>query len=335
MVQAQAKNEWGGDAALGKGFVMFTLANQVRCLFLAVALALAGPAIVGFSTTVSAASIVATVNGKAITTGDLNRRISFLRLKRTKGNLKQIARKELIDEMLKREEIIRVGASVSTQEVEASYQRFAAGNKLTPKQLASILNQSGVTVGHFKSYIAVSMSWPNVVRARYGSGGTKAVQDLVERMSERGEKPKTTEFMLQQVIFVVPERRRSAILGKRKREAQAARKKYPGCEQGKVFAATMHDVSIRDLGRILEPQLPGNWKKQIVATDAGGTTPVQATERGIEFIAVCGRREVSDDAAAEVVFQAEDLQQAEAAADDPNSERYLKELREKAYIVEK
>ncbi len=320
---------------LGKGFVMFTLANQVRCLFLAFALALSGPAIVGFSTTVSAAGIVATVNGKAITTGDLNKRISFLRLKRTKGNLKKIAREELIDEMLMREEILRVGASVSTQEVEASYQRFAAGNKLTTKQLAGILNQSGVTVGHFKSYIAVSMSWPRLVDARYGTGGTKAVQDLVERMTERGEKPKTTEFMLQQVIFVVPDNRRNAILGKRKREAQAARKKFPGCKQGKAFAATMHDVSIRNLGRILEPQLPENWKKQVIATEVGGTTSVLATERGIEFIAVCGRREVSDDAAAEVVFQAEDLKKAEAAADNPDSKRYLKELREKAYIVEK
>ena len=108
---------------------------------------------------------------------------------------------------------------------------------------------------HFKQFIALQMSWPRVVNARYGRNAN--TKTLMERMQENGgQKPVTTEYFLKQVIFVVPEKRRNAILGKRKAEAEASRSKFPGCEQDKVFAATMHDVSIRDLRRVLMPACP-------------------------------------------------------------------------------
>lgn len=80
-----------------------------------------------------------------------------------------------------------------------------------------------------------------------------STQDLVTRLKERGDKPVTTEYFLQQVIFVIPESKRNAITGKRKAEAEASRKRYPGCDQAMSFAATMRDVAIKDLGRILAP----------------------------------------------------------------------------------
>ena len=49
-------------------------------------------------------------------------------------------------------------------------------------------------------------------------------QDAVQRMLQQGgEKPTATEYMLQQVIFVVPASERKASLAKRKREAEAMR----------------------------------------------------------------------------------------------------------------
>ena len=315
---------------------MLRLANPLKAALLGAALIIATPMVADVSGAAFAASrVVAIVNTTPITSGDLARRVNLLRLQRTSGNLQKKARQQLIDEVLMREEILRLGASVSTEDVEAAFQRFAASNKLTAKKLSQILDQSGVTANHFKAYIAVQMSWPRLVNARYGGGGSKAVQDLVTRMNKRGEKPKTNEYILQQVIFVVPEKKRSSMLGKRKGEAEASRKNYPGCDGGKKFAATMHDVSIRDLGRILEPQLPERWEKQVVKTPAGGTTGTQVTEKGVEYLAVCSKREVSDDTAAEVVFQAEDLKNADTKSDDPNSERYLKELRSKAQIINK
>lgn len=278
----------------------------------------------------AASQVVAVVNKTAITNGDVARRVAFLRLQRRKGNLNQIAKEEMIEEALKRQEIARVGMSVSTSEVDAAYARFASGNKLSPQQMTQILGQAGVGVEHFKAYIAVSMSWPRLVNARYGSKNKMSNQDLVTRLLENKQKPVTTEYFLKQVIFVVPASKKG-ITGKRKAEAEASRAKFPGCDGAMDFAKNYLDVSIRNLGRVLEPELPADWKP-LIEKAKGGTTGTRVTERGVEFLAICNQRQVSDDVAAEVVFRAEDLGK-EKQDDNPNAKKYLDELRSKAQIV--
>ncbi|MEJ6845805.1 peptidylprolyl isomerase [Sinorhizobium fredii] len=300
------------------------------------ALAVAGVLSIASVAAVQAASGVSViVNNTVITSGDIAKRVAFLRLQRQGGGAGE-AKKQLIDEVLKRAEIARVQQSVSTQEVDAAYARFAAGNKLSTEQLGKILDQSGVGSEHFKQYIAVQMSWPRVVNFRYGSASRLSGGDLVKRMMEGGgDKPVTTEYFLQQVIFVIPESKRGAITAKRQAEANASRSKFPGCETSKVFAANYRDVSIRSLGRVLAQQLPEDWKPLVEKAGDGMTTGTRVTEKGVEYLAICKKRQVNDDAAAEVVFRAEDIGKKKAGGEDPNSEKYLEELRSKAQIVDK
>lgn len=307
--------------------------SLVRSMMMGVALAAAVTIAAPVGSAVAASSIIAVVNNTPITSGDVERRAAFLRLQRAKGNVRAMAREQMIDEALKRAEILRVKASVSSAEVDAAYARFASSNKMSTQQLGEILSRAGVGSDHFKQYIAIQMSWPRVVNARYGAG--KDSKTLVQRMQENGgKKPVTTEYFLKQVIFVVPEKRRNAILGKRKAEAEASRSKFPGCDQAKVFAATMRDVSIRDLGRVLAPEMPDEWKPLIEKTN-GQTTGTRVTERGVEYLAICKKREVNDDVAAEMVFRAEDLAKAKGDESDENSKKYIAELRKKATITER
>jgi len=307
--------------------------SLVRSMTMGMALAAAVTIAVPAGTVQAASSVIAVVNNTPVTSGDVERRVAFLRLQRAKGNLRAMAREQMIDEALKRAEILRVKASVSSAEVDAAYARFAASNKLSAQQMADILGRAGVGVDHFKQYIAIQMSWPRVVNARYGRSNDS--KTLVQRMQENGgQKPVTTEYFLKQVIFVVPEKRRNAILGKRKQEAEASRSKFPGCDQAKVFAATMRDVSIRDLGRVLAPEMPEDWKP-LVEKANGMTTGTRVTERGVEYLAICKKREVNDDVAAEMVFRAEDLSKAKTGENDENSRKYLAELRKKATITER
>jgi peptidyl-prolyl cis-trans isomerase SurA len=204
---------------------------------------------------------------------------------------------------------------------------------MTPQQLTQILDRTGVSVDHFKSYIAVSMSWPRVVNARFGaSGGRMSNDDLIKRMTESKEKPVTTEYFLKQIIFVVPANKRNAILAKRKAEAEASRPKFPGCDQAKVFAATMHDVSVQDLGRVLAPDLPEGWKP-LIEKASGNTTGTLVTDRGVEYLAICTQRQVNDDVAAAAVFRAEDLGKTNAHGVSANDKKYVDELRSKAQIL--
>ncbi|MCA1403269.1 peptidylprolyl isomerase [Ensifer sp. IC3342] len=300
------------------------------------ALVLAGTLSVAVGATAQAASgVKVIVNNVVITSGDIAKRVAFLRLQRQGGGAEE-AKRQLVDEVLKRGEIARVQQSVSTQDVDAAFARFAAGNKMSADQLGKILDQAGVGVDHFKQYIAVQMSWPRVVNFRYGNANRLTGGDLVKRMMEGGgNKPVTTEYFLQQVIFVIPESKRNAITAKRQAEANASRSQFPGCETSKVFAANYRDVSIRNLGRVLAQQLPEDWKPLVEKAGDGMTTGTRVTEKGVEYLAICKKRQVNDDTAAEIVFRAEDLGKKKAGGEDPNSAKYLEELREKAQIINK
>jgi peptidyl-prolyl cis-trans isomerase SurA len=306
-----------------------TMAAVFRAGLLACALALptALPAMAAGS---GGTAVAVVVNGTPVTTGDIAKRAAFLRLQKQNP---AGARQQMIDEVLKRGEVLRLQQSVSTADVDSAVARFAAGNKLTVAQLSQVLDRAGVGLDHFKSYVAVSMSWPRAVRLRYGGGGGRlSNEELVRRMQANGgNKPVTTEYFLQQVIFVVPESKRKSILGKRQSEAEASRPSYPGCDTAKVFAATMRDVSIRNLGRMMLQEIPEDWRALVEKAGDGRTTGTRVTEKGVEYLGICKKRQVNDDVAAEVVFRAEDLGK-QKGAEDPNSEKYIEELRKRAQV---
>ena len=251
----------------------------------------------------------------------------------TKGATDAKAREAMIDQALKQSEIAFRGASVTQAEVDDAFQNFANGNKMSVAQMSSILNQAGVGVDHFKFFIAVSMSWGQLLRARYGTNTLLPDDEFIpqlEAAEKEGKKPETTEYLLKRIVFVVPEKERGSLLAKRKREAEAARKKFPGCDQAIPFAASMNDVTVIDLGRFLEPQLPAQWKDPVIKS-SGDTTSVITTPVGAEFLAVCERKTASDDYAARLVLSnKEDSAEMDT---DAESEKYLEELRDKAQIV--
>jgi peptidyl-prolyl cis-trans isomerase SurA len=309
---------------------------RLRFLTAALALSLTGSLAIANSPAFAAGGdIKVIVNKVPITAFDVSKRIAFLKLQRKKGNLASIALEEMIDEQLKRAEMRRVGISVPDKQVDEAYARFATGNKLKLSQLDQVLNQSGVTPKHFKDYIRMQMSWGQTVASRYrATSGRVTEQEAVRKMMEKGggAKPSATEYLLQQVIFVVPAAKRGAILGARKREAEAMRGRYSGCKTTISFVKGLKDVTVRDLGRVLAPELPPEWADSIKKTQEGQATAVRETERGIEFIGICRAKEVSDDKVAQLMFQKDGGDNKAAEALD---KKYVEELRAKAQIIKR
>jgi peptidyl-prolyl cis-trans isomerase SurA len=151
-------------------------------------------------------------------------------------------------------------------------------------------------------------------------------------MKKGGSKPTATEYLLQQVIFVVPAAEKGK-LAQRKREAEAMRERFSSCETTRQFAKGLIDVTVKDLPRVLAPQLPPDWADLIKSSEPGTATKLRETERGVEFIGVCSTREVSDDRVAQLVFQNEGGDDGKKG--DELSKKYVEELRAKARIVER
>lgn len=284
----------------------------------------------GVTTPAVASEIKYIVNNMPITTTDIQHRNAFFRLQRRKGD----AANEMIEQTLRLTEAQRIGIRISDKQVNDAYARFASSNNMPLAQLDSVMAQSGVTKQHFKDFIRSQMAWNQAIGARYraeqsGSGLTSQQEAVRNMLKKGGNKPSATEYMLQQVIFVIPAAERKSTLGKRKREAEALRARFNGCANTQQFAKGLIDVTVRDLGRIIAPQLPPEWADQIKKTKAGGATGVRETERGVEFIGVCSAREVSDDRVAELVLQNENTD----ADADKLGQKYMEELKKTAKIV--
>lgn len=283
----------------------------------------------------AASEISVVVNRQPITTYQIRQRAAFMKLRRESGNLTQKATDELVSEALKKQEIARRGIDIQEEAVEQAFAKFASDNKLTKDQLATVLGRAGFSEEGFKDYIRVQMGWGQAVQARLRSKDKLSEQDVVQRMlAQGGKKPTTTEYDLQQVIFVIPDGKQAAMQGQRIKEANGFRARFQSCDRTFDQAKQLRDVTVRDLGRVAQPELPQRWKDDISAINNGGrTTPVQATERGVEFIAVCNTRSISDDMVAAMVFQSRDLEKLgkEKEPDAP----YLKELRDRAQIAKR
>lgn len=279
-------------------------------------------------------AIVITVNGNPITNYDIQRRAAFLKLQQKQGNLIAQAQSELIDEVLKNSEIKRRNIEVTNDEVEKAFENFATQNNMTIDQLDQILTQNDITVQHFKDYIRGQIGWGRLVNARYQAEiGMISEQEAVRRILRNGGvKPSTNEYTLQRIIFVIPAQRRSQIFERRLKEANHFRAHFQGCEHAQRQARGLLDVTIRHLGKFLEPQLPMEWEQTILATPVGKMTKLQETSHGIEALAVCKKRRISDDYVARLIFSIQDHKKKTPQELEKLSEKYLEELRRTARI---
>ena len=280
-----------------------------------------------FTTAAHASEIKYIVNNIPVTSYDIARRNAFMKLQRRTGS----ASDAMIEQALQLSEMARLRINIPDKQIDEAYARFASGNKLQVAQLDQILAQSGVTKQHFKGYIRAQIGWNQALASRARSEGRISEQDAVQRMLEKGgAKPTATEYMLQQVIFVVPAGDRNSLMAKRKREAEAMRARFNGCDSTRDFAKGLIDVTVRDLGRIVAPELPPDGEKPLKAAQPGQATPVRETDRGVEFIGICSTREVSDDRVARMVFQNEAADEGKV---DELAKKYMDELRKNARII--
>lgn len=307
---------------------MSAVQNLLRAgLVATVAMCLAAPLAVGPA---QASEIRYIVNKEAVTSYDIQRRAAFLRIQNRRGNLQKLAADEMIEQALRIGEMKRLNIRIGDDQVAQAYERFARSNNMSPSQMDQVLNQSGVTKGHFREFIRTQMGWSQVLGQR-SRGNRLSEQDVAHRMLQQGgTKPTATEYMLQQVIFVVPASERGKI-ATRKREAEAMRQRFRDCGSTKEFARGLLDVTVRDLGRVLDPELPPDWAGHVRKTSPGSATAVRQTERGVEFLGVCSTREVSDDRVAQMVFQAEDG--GGGQNEEELSRKLTEELKSKATII--
>lgn len=290
------------------------------------------------STSYAAIKVIASVNGNAITDNDIEQRIAFLKLQHTSGDLKAIAKEQLIEQMLKNLEIQKHKATLSNDEIDKRFNDFAQKNGMDASQLSLMLAQNNINPDHFKNFIATQVGWQKLLYMRYrsenGSEGLLNAQEATHRQLEEGaEKPKTWEYKIQKIIFVLPDKSTPKIKKARLRAITYFKRRFRGCDSSYPIASKLLDVVINEEGRILKPQLPAEWAKVIPSTKVNSISEPITTNDGLVVFAVCDKRQVNDDRVAQLIYSIKDSQQNSSDTMKKLNDKYLEELKTNARIV--
>ena len=102
-----------------------------------------------------------------------------------------------------------------------------------------------------------------------GGGGRMTEQEVVRKMMQKGgAKPSATEYMLA-AGHLRRARQRAGHDRPPQERSRSDASRFNGCDSTRQFAKGLIDVTVRDLGRVLAPELPAEWADSIKKTQCG------------------------------------------------------------------
>jgi peptidyl-prolyl cis-trans isomerase SurA len=271
------------------------------------------------------------VNDEAITSYDIQSRGKMLALfSRGKQGEKE-ALDQLIDERLMTQEAKLRNVVVTDAEVDEEFASRASGAKLTPQQFQQAFRQAGVDPKTFKNFIRANKAWSEIVRARFRATVDVSDQDVTAALTGKevaGAQTTISEYMLQQILFIVPAKAKSGVQAEQRNRANAFRSGFQSCDSSLQQVSGMAGVVVKPPVRRDESKLPDNLKEELAKAGVGGITEPQPVEEGFQMLAVCSKKEIPGRTQATEEVRSEITSERGQLL----ARRYLRDLRSEAVI---
>jgi peptidyl-prolyl cis-trans isomerase SurA len=298
----------------------------IRCRRLLAAAALVTVAILPASAAF-AQQVLVIVGGDPITALDVEQRTKLSQLSGQKAPARQEIIEELINERLKIREGKRWGLEVTSSEVDQAYATMAGRMRMTADQMSQMLSKQGINPNTLKARIRADITWSQLVRGRYQSSLQIGEKDLLT--ATKDDESVGYDYTLRPILFIVPPGSPEGVIEGRKREAEALRNRFNGCDEGIAFARGLKDIAVRDQIVRSSADIPAELRKVLEGIEVGKLTAPEVTKYGIELYAVCAKKESTADNTPAKRKARESLF---AARYEERSKKYLEEVRRGAMI---
>jgi len=280
------------------------------------------------ATAARAQQVVVIVNGEPITALDIEQRSKLTQLSTHKVPPRQEIIDELITEKLKVREARKYGLELPSSEIDSAYATMASRMRMTPDQLTATLAKSGLSPTTLKDRIRADMVWPQIVRGRFQQSLQIGEKDILRALESKPDESVGYDYTLRPILFLVPAGSPPEFFDGRKREAEALRGRFQGCEEGIAFARALRDVAVREQVVRSSANMPEELRKVLDAVEVGKLTAPEVTKLGIELFAMCAKKESTDNSPGKVKARS----QIESARYEEKSKAYLQEIRRGAMI---
>jgi peptidyl-prolyl cis-trans isomerase SurA len=292
-----------------------------RLFFILVFLATALP--------VHAQSIAVVVNGQAISDFDVVQRQRLLSLGKQEN--RQGALEELINEALKNQEAKKLKVTITDAQVSAAFEQIAKRSNAPPDTFTRMLQSRGVEAKTLQDRLRSEIAWQSVIRMKAHLAMNVRDEDVIAALKKKGKDPeaiKSYDYTLMQAMVFTPRSSSAAIVADRHRKAEAFRSTVKGCDTAKQRAMAFTDTAVHEPIHRSGNEINGPIAELLEKTPVGGTTPIQASESGFEFMIICDKKQISGTEGAKAQMRNELMIKEVAQASD----RLLRELRQKASI---
>ncbi len=272
--------------------MMFESFTTCRNLVTAIIL-VAGASIL--ATAAGAQQVVVIVNGDPITALDIEQRTKLHQVSTHKIPARQEVLDELINEKLKVKEAKKFGLEIPSSDVDAAYASMASRMRITAEQLTEQLAKSGVNAATLKARIKADITWSQLVRGRFQSSLQIGDKDILTKLESKSDDTVSYDYTLRPILFFVPAGSPETLIDGRKREAEALRGRFQGCDDGITFARALKDVAVRDQVIRSSADIPAELRKVLDGIEVGRLTPPEVTKYGVEMFAICAKKESAAD----------------------------------------
>ena len=205
-------------------------------------------------------------------------------------SMRENAKKELIEELVKQQEAKRVGATPDDNHVDAIIKDIAGRNKLTPQQFAEHFASQGVDISTFKARFRTQNMWVDAVRRKFGHLVNPNNRDIDRLLENAAGGEDQLELQLHRILVPVPATLDQKSLAQRMAAAEQVQREFKGCKTTNTLAAKIDGSRFEDMG----VRRPGGFSEPtrtlLLNAKDEEMVPPHVTNGGIELIAVCGRK---------------------------------------------
>lgn len=151
----------------------------------------------------NAFSAAVIVDDSVVTYYEVDQRVRLLEAFGTAGDLRLIAREQLIDERLQMAELRRNGIVMTDEIVEEAIEDFAGRTGQTLAQLRGAMAAAGIDEATVRDFVVAQAGWNELVRFVYGPRA-RVTEDDVDRALASGSAATGLELLVSELIIARP-----------------------------------------------------------------------------------------------------------------------------------
>ena len=141
------------------------------------------------------------VNDQAVTNYDITQKIRFLEfIGANSANMRETAIERLIEDHMQLQEATRLGGRLTPDQIDNGMAEFAARAELTTEEFLTQLNQAGIDLETFESFIRAGVMWRELVQVLYRPQIVISESMIDQALSVEGIQP-VTEVLISEIFL--------------------------------------------------------------------------------------------------------------------------------------